>query len=371
MQGSTRASSRLPTALALLALLAAVLLLPALGAGPARAADCRLEPDCTAADRQRLQARIDSTLAHYNASFPEIEFIQLGQPGELPAEMNALERLLGYQPISLDYEHPADVAEELLYLSVERIVNMSLEGLPSATLFKTGEQAASKRGEVCVITLDPCAIAGSDTQATHFMFSLPGGSICKIAPAYRLDAGRYLQTVLDHELFHCLDSHFNGPQPMSGEDYWDRYWHYRNENGADAYAIALQLARSPANRPYAENYARLRGLSLLDSDPCHFSYFSLQHVLDTEADALAGYSERQLVELAAGIRTRVVPDYPAFLRFWMTSFAVMQELGVEADAYAIPPPPSAIEKGLDPELQAELLDITRRQYQPLFPGKAP
>lgn len=279
--------------------------------------------------RAELQQITAERLATHERHFPDIQFVALPRDGDWIDAMTALELLLGYQPTPLDYEHPPEVAELLLQVSVERIALFMQHRVPGATLFERGEQALAKRPKICVITLDESAIARDDQQATSYMLDLPEAAHKLVQDAQLIDADDYLRFTVDHEAFHCVDSALHGGMPRGDEAYWGEYWRTRNEMAADAFAMAMHLQRAGAVDAFATNLARLRGLALYGGDPQHFTYDAIRQVTAIPPTRLAAMSPRELAELAHRIGAEQLPDYQAFLTFWDAAHRAMAALGME------------------------------------------
>ena len=115
-----------------------------------------------------LDAQIHEKRKYYEKLFPDIYFLILKGGEAWTEEMVVLATLLGHKPISLDYEHPADLREDLLFASVRRIQIMLQYQSPSASLFKADHPLGWPEN-ICVITLDPEVVAGNHERATkHF-----------------------------------------------------------------------------------------------------------------------------------------------------------------------------------------------------------
>jgi hypothetical protein len=131
----------------------------------------------------------------------------------------------------------------------------------------------------------------------------------------RLDHRRHLEYVLDHEIFHCLDALYNRPIPMSRDKRTTEYFHFLNENGADAFALAMQIKRCGRGSKYPERLAHIRGLSLFWGDPGHFTFDAARQILEREKNEFEQMSVRDVLALAASIRDRVAPTFRDFLEY--------------------------------------------------------
>jgi hypothetical protein len=328
----------------------------------ARAAE---QPACTPERRAALQQLTKQRLAYHQRQFADIQFVALPGGCDPVGALTALELLLGYQPTPLDYEHPPELSDTLRLVSVERIATMMQYQMPSATLFQCGEQAMAKCPQVCVITLAPCAIANDHRQATACLLDLPVQAARQVRDEQLLDADKYLNFTLDHEAFHCLDASLHGGMPRGYETYWGEYWRTRNEMAADAYAVAMHIRRHGQADAFLTNLARLRGLSLLDGDPQHFTYDAIEQVRRMPAQQLVAMSPRELVELARRIGGEQLPNYPAFVAFWMAAHQTMEKLGIEAGGDGNQTPAPQALRQADAAMVARMTTLSHRLHQEL------
>jgi hypothetical protein len=158
----------------------------------------------------------------YNTRFPDISFVFLKGGSSLLDDMMALSVLLRHDPKCLDYEHPRELRREFYEVTIERIQPMLWHRAPSATLFQPVGNSAQQPA-LCVITLDPCFVSGDDLKATKDLLNIPDTLLQEVSVTNHLACVDYLTFVLDHEVFHCLDSYYNGPMPMSMKKYWGEY----------------------------------------------------------------------------------------------------------------------------------------------------
>jgi len=229
--------------------------------------------------------------------------------------------------------------EDLIAVSVMRVQWMLQNSLSSAALFAVGEDGAADRASLCVITLNPETVPTSDLDATRAMLDLPDVVFTRMVPAGYLDHEQHLEFVLNHEAYHCLDSYYNGPAPMSDKRYAGEHRFFHNENGADAYGILMDVRRRGQITRYAENMLRVRALSLLNGDPNHYTHQAIAKVLQHDSVALARLTPRQAFDLASRIRAEVMPDYDDYVAYRAAAFQAMQHLGLEPedDGGAVPP----------------------------------
>ncbi len=314
-----------------------------------------------------LEAIADRAIRFYNDTYPDILFVQLPGGRQWVDSSVALSLLLGHRADNLDYEHPPSLREDLLYVSIERVFMMLRHNAASSSLFRVGDSSISARENVCIITLDPGRVAGNALRATAHLLDFPDERIALIPPARRLDPHSHLQFVLDHEAFHCLDALYNGPIPMSKKRYWSQYMLFRNEHAADAYAVAMHIARQGGVTPYAGNLLRIRGLSLYNADPDHLTCAAIERVLAIGAigtSKLVHMDAQAVFRLGAQVREEVVPGYETYLEYRIAALAAMRRLGVGAGAEEDGPADCGVP--LDADVRDELIRRSRRYYRELF-----
>jgi len=176
---------------------------------------------------------LNNRLEYHRVQYPEILIVNLEGGVGFPADMVALDLILGHQPRSLDYEHPIEMREDLMIVSFERIISMLRCKAPSAAMFKADDPLGWQE-HVCVLTINPHDIANDSLQATRNLLSLPLEVIKQIPHDFRLLPEDYLGFVIDHEIYHCLKSMYVGPQQRSHEQFWAEYNQFTEEQGADA-----------------------------------------------------------------------------------------------------------------------------------------
>lgn len=314
------------------------------------------------------QAIADRTIRFYNDTYPDILFVQLPGGEQQEGSGVALSLLLGHAADNLDYEHPPSLREDLLYLSIQRVLMMLRHNASSSALFRVGEGSVSTRKHLCAITLDPYRVAGNALRSTAHLLDFPDEQIVLIPPARRLDPHSHLQFVLDHEAFHCLDALYNAPIPMSKKRYWSQYMLFRNEHAADAYAVAMHIARQGGVTPYAGNLLRIRGLSLYNADPDHFTCAAIEQVLAIRTSELLRMGTDVMLRLGAQVREKVVPGYEGYLAYRVAALAAIERLDVGAGVEQDSPADRGVP--LDADLRDQLVRRSRRYHRALF-GRTP
>lgn len=214
---------------------------------------------------------VDRQLAQYARQVPEMGFVRLyGEKGTHFARK--LLSLLGEGAINLDYEHDASLSSALMQLQLNRIGIMVTNGIPSATLFKVGKGSIFEHPYLCVISLDPVPFRKDPHYAGRFLTSDFDLENPVFDDRVLIENEGFLKFAVDHEVFHCLDAYFNGPQIKKTSDaIYGHYQHYVNEARADAFASQAFKRDSAEPDKFLKTLAALRTLSLLEFDLHHFT----------------------------------------------------------------------------------------------------
>jgi len=278
---------------------------------------------------QIIQARIQL----YNRSFPNIAFVHAGGGRQWRTDYIEIERLLGETPVSLDYQHPPQLAADLMAVSRRRLALVLQEDLVSASLFGTDKGGPLQGMPLCVITLNPHTQVEDNLAATRYMLDLPESVLATIHPGRLLDPRDHLIFSLDHEAFHCLDSAMLGGAPMTKQSYGGDYNLYRREHSADAFALATYRQRRTSTATYGQNIVLVRALWFLSDGPCYDTYVSLREILMLPASELDDKSLADLFHLAKSVRDRNVPSYESFLDRQAMVLRAASQLGFQAHLY--------------------------------------
>ena len=264
------------------------------------------------ANQSAMHEIIQQRQESYENAFPALEFSVIYGGETRLDDIVALAARLGPESVNLDYEHPPQAREDLMYVSMERIKLMLENKLASATLFLTDEPSGSSR-KLCVITLDPARLAASNEVATLYLIDPYYEIQGKIIPEKFFDRRNFLEFVFDHEVYHCLESDLIGPQPMSYLEFWGDYYHYRHENGADAFAVAMHIKRHGRVTQFVRSLILVRGLSLYCDDCNHWTPDVIQRVSDIEEDELASMNTMEIFKLASSLGEAAVNGYKEYL----------------------------------------------------------
>lgn len=308
-------------------------------------------------DYRLLADVIENKRRFYLDTFPSLEFVVLQGGDAWPDEIIALSVLLGHEPVNLDYEHPPDAREDLMYVSLERIRLMLESNTPSATLFLSDEPMGW-REKLCVLTINPVEIAANDQTATHYLIEPYYEIRGKIKPQNYLDRREFVEFVFDHEVYHCLESNFIGPQPMSFLEFWGEYHHYRHENGADAFAVAMHMKRHGAVTDFVKNINLIRALTLFCDDCNHWTPEIITKVSNTEMKLLQTMDTAEIFRYATSLRNIIVPNYSDYLVYRSAAKEVCAQINSDlwnlGDEENLPEP--------DPKMVTDMLDTFRRSY---------
>lgn len=323
-------------------------------------------PQATAGDVMAdvtLAGIIDERRRFYNDTFTDIQFVVLQGGIAWYEDMEALDILLGQGPSSLDYEHPAELREDLMYVSRARVEMMLMEDMPSASLFRTDEPMGW-REKICVITINPERVAGDDRAATYFLLSGFDEIRGRIRADRHLDRHAFLRFIFDHEAYHCLESNYIGPQPMSHLEHWAGYHDYRHENGADAFAVGMHIQRQGSKTAFVDAIGSIRGLSLFCEDCNHWTPDAIGRIAD--AGGLVDMDAMALVRYATDLRDEVVTDYNTYLVYLSSATQACRQLRggfrFEVQDMSLPDPDERLVERMKRVFRQAYTDLTGAQY---------
>lgn len=310
--------------------------------------------------RTQLEQIVLGKLEFYANQYPEINFIILDSAADVAQNMQALTQLIGQDPVPLDYEHPHDLRETLLQVTLARIEYLLAMNAGSSTLFKPGKGAVANRKYMCVVTMNPLDIAKDNRVATHHLLDVSDSEFESISAEDYLDNVSHLQFTLDHEIFHCLDTLYNGAIPMSKLDFWGDYHRRKNESGADAFAIMMNIAASGKVTAYAKTLMRIRGLALLADDPDHYTKSAIDAVLQLGTGRLSQSDVFERFRLATEIRTKISGSYDDYIHYRDACYFATRLLTGEIKEAQLS------KEQIDLELVHSLVNDTREIYRNLL-----
>jgi hypothetical protein len=259
---------------------------------------------------------LKARLSQYATYYSEVRFLHLDEP-EDTAIVSQLPTLLGAGADNVDYEHDPEARQWLLEKQFSRISMMVRNDIPSATLFRTGENAAYSEDYVCVITMNASFLRSDELSASRFMAGIEDDAPFIISKNAILDNNAYLLFTLDHEVFHCLNGFLHGPAYKKTRNTLTASYHqYRGEYGADLYAALAARYFQSADAQFLENFAQYRVLSLESYDAPHYTADAFTHALNVSANTINNISLIELAHMARAMADATVQsrhDYAALL----------------------------------------------------------
>jgi hypothetical protein len=323
------------------------------------------KPLTTVSTGSQLEHIIQNRINYYNNKYPDIHFVHLAGGKDWPSELIAIITMLGSQVSAMDYQHPPKLREDVMEASLERLRRMLKYDIVSATLFSVGQDSIFERPQLCVITLNPEAFVASDREATQYMLDVSDEVIEKIHPSRYLDHKDHLEFTLDHEAYHCLDSHYHGGVPMTQETLGGEYHLFRRESVADAYAMAKHIKSRRKVTAYARNMVHYRALWMFTDSPNRCTFETIREVLKYPPGTLVNMSDAELRELAVELRDKAVRPYDGYVRQRTAAVKAAKILGLDPVLYG--DQWCDCEKmETEPELVAFLVNRYRYYYDQLF-----
>ena len=278
---------------------------------------------------QDIPTQIDSRFREYAQAFPDIHFIRLASRKDIKLAQ-ALTTFLGAGAQNVDYEHDAASRRTLLALQIDRIAIMLENGLPSATLFRSGTAAHSDRPYVCLITLDPAPFLNDPNYAARLMIADSDVVLADLSGRPLLNNASFLQFTLDHEVFHCIDAYLNGPSfRKTFDDLEADYQRLQTEIRADVYASLAYRSRHGDTDQFLSNLAAFRTLSLLDMDLTHYTAPAIRSVLNSDPTAFAEADGIQRVRISRDLAQALLPQEPFYARLVSGAAAAQRSLREE------------------------------------------
>lgn len=310
---------------------------------------------------EKINQAIQNKLDYYNNIFPYIQFVHL-KNGEWEKSLQALELFIGYQATSLDYEHPKELREDLLFVTVAKIQMMLVNKIASSYLFKVGEIPAASKKHVCVITLDTATSVLTDQVATQYFIDLPSYTLKSLPKKSFLDKEQHLDFIIDHEAFHCIDTYHGGGIPISKKPFSTRYDGFKRENQADMFAIAMNMRRMKKLTGYAKNIMNLRDMTLINGELQHNSFSAMQLMINSDKEELILSEPKALVKKVKHLYKTIAPSYKEYIDFRVAAVEVIRMLGKEVNEYEKPFTPSGhkADKEIVQRLMKQSLDSFHR-----------
>jgi hypothetical protein len=242
---------------------------------------------------------LTSRIQEYAAVYPDIHFLHV-QGNDQGDDIIKLRKQLGEDAVNLDYEHDPIVRDDLLQLQFIRIKYLLGNGIPSATLFKTGKHAAYTRPYVCAITLDETLFLNHPDASAQFMLGDYARDSLPVKDLSSFDNNTFLLYTLDHEIYHCLDAYLHGPGMSKGSnEITAAYEHFLSEYRADLYASITTRQSYPSAIEFLRLLASYRIMGLVDFDTEHYTVAAIRQVIHMPVTRI---SNTGIAALAQSIR---------------------------------------------------------------------
>lgn len=257
---------------------------------------------------------IASKIDFYNKQFPSIHFMHLEGGAGWREDMAELLVILGSAADNIDYVHPSNLQDELLYVVLVRIKQFLQEDVISSSAFRVDNKGKPNRPNVCVITLNPLTVLRDDKEATRYMLEMSVDAMAKVHPSRYLDHRDLLGFAIDHEAYHCLDSYHYGGIPQTKDPILAEYKNFKRESAADAYAMAMHVKQHGSITPYARNLVLVRALGVLYDTPSHYTFDTVREVLRIDPAYMSSRSTQGILELSRQIRDQTVGSYDGYIQ---------------------------------------------------------
>ena len=312
-----------------------------------------------------LDTIIKYRLAEYRRQYQDVQFIHLEGGQDWIDDFVAVLSMIGANAVALDYEHPPEVADDVMELSFERLKQMLIADIVSATAFRVGQGSTLSRPNLCVITLNPATFVADDRTATQYMLDLSDSTMDRVHPLRYLNHRQHLRFTIDHEVFHCLDSIRFGGAPMTKLEFGGEYNLFRRESAADAYAMALHLRAHGGVTQYARNITHVRALWMFTDSPNRGTFETLRVAVIVDPGSLARRSDADLVGWARKLVDQTVRDYSGYVHQRAAALKAAHALGMKPELYGRKWSDCAKRK-TEPRLVAKLVNRYRYYYEHLF-----
>jgi hypothetical protein len=276
---------------------------------------------------------ISKRLAFYNDIFPQVQFVHAEGGDTWHEDYGTILALLGKEATSLDYEHPENLRQDLLDANLYRIKLMLMNDLASATLFRVGSDSALDREHVCIISLNPDAVAENDAEATRYIANLPDELASKIHPTRFLNREQHVRFAVVHEVFHCLDSLYNGGAPMTTLPLGAEYNQFLREGAADAFAAAIHLRTHGETTDYLRNLMHLRAIWLFSDGPNRCTFEFIRATVDTDLAKLRAMTLKDLISFSTDIGNEVGGSYDYFVQQRAAALEAAKAIGFKIQIY--------------------------------------
>ncbi len=230
------------------------------------------------------------------------------------------ERLQGLRQFLAANNTPKQVAKDAVETVIYKLKNFKA-GFAYPVFFSEN----SNSGNACVV---------ADSHHSHEAPAITLMTNARIhryvlggrAPAMALQP--VLDTVLNHEIFHCYDLMRQSQIEIGTQvaRHGSQYFSNWSETGADAFA-ALKHLRSGGNKQLIRQIRDFRTLNLLNGDAVHYTARTLDHIVwNYDQKRLQKLNMEQLVQLAYVIRDQTALTPEEFVQIDQVSGRFEKEL---------------------------------------------
>ena len=275
------------------------------------------------------QTIIKSKFNFYNDTFKDIQFMHMDGGIGWQDKLNSILNLLKNNAVALDYEHPQDLRQDLIYVSIERLKYMVKNDEISSTLFRVNNKKIIPRGNLCIISLNPEIIGTDDIGSIRYMLDYSDKLINKIHPSKYIDAQNFIKYSVDHEIFHCLNSFLYGGAPMTHELMGGEYNQIIRESAADAFALSMHLKKKEKVTSFARNIVHIRALSIFNNAPEHNTFNTVSKVLKFDINQLKKMNVMEIISLSMRLASETVGTYHEFINQQALELRAEKDLSLE------------------------------------------
>lgn len=255
---------------------------------------------------------IKNKLDFYNNTFKDIHFIHLDGGDDWQTELDTVLKFLDDNPIALDYKHPKELQQDLIFATIKRLKFMLENAAMSSTLFRVGDKSTIQQSNLCVVSLNPVTLILDESEPLRYMLDYSDERVKKINPSRYIDAKNFIKYSFDHEVFHCLDSFLYGGAPMTFEILGGEYNQVRRESAADAFALIMHLKMNGKLTNFARNMTHIRALSLYNNCANHNTFNTMLKTLRLDTNQFKAMSIMEIISLSKQVANETIGTYTDF-----------------------------------------------------------
>lgn len=315
--------------------------------------------------KQVHKSIIKNKLDYYTSRFKDIHFIHFDGGDDWKTELVTVLTLLGDNAVALDYEHPEDLQEDLMYVTIERLKYMLENDGFSSTLFRVGDKSTLREANLCVVTLNPDILISDDSTSLRYMLNYSHDIINKIHPTRYIDSQNFIKYSLDHEIAHCLNSFLFGGAPVTFEVLGGEYNQRLRESVADAFAFIMHLKENGKLTGFARNMVHIRALSVFNNDLSHNTLETLLKILSLNINKIQAMNVREVMSFSFHMANETIGRYSDFRNKHALEMQAIKALGY--DVSESEEKIKDLEKVITDPLKTErLVEYARYFYMQLF-----